>query len=581
MVTSAPEPAPPDWSMLLATLMRRIDAFAQDSEIDKLRAQISSRCGLAALWPESLVALHAPTGGGKTLASLRYALARAMHKKRRRIIYVVSYTTILDQVYEEYRKTLQDCGEHVRLLLHHSNIIPDEDQGEKDLDEQQLLLAERWDTDILLTSQVQFFNALYLGTAKAARRMPALSEAVILFDEVQTIPAHLTHLFNAAISYLIGVCDCDVMLSSATQPQLTELTMPLPPVRSVFSAPDELFNAMRRVRLHDMRDMGRLSARELADFAIDKQAAFTSVLVVLNTRRAARRVFEAIKQQELQGVKLYLLSNDLCLAHRKRIIDQLQTAQSQPCICVSTQLIECGVDLSFGCAIRSLAGADNIWQTAGRCNRHGRDDLRPVYIIQSADEELVSLVDIARAGDACVQTLAQCDDPDDLQRPSVMAQYYRHYHHLQQDQLSYPTVQEGIASTLLDMLSSNAVGVTNLHENHSAKPAGMLRQAFRSAGSAFQVVDSAAKAVIAPYEEGEQLILDLNANPDHAKQQWLLRRAQHYSINLYDSILKKLEREQAVFQLPCGAYALHKEWYDPVSLGLLDEPRLDNHGYMV
>lgn len=576
-----PEAPVPDWTLFLNALEQRIALFSNDSHINRMRADISMQCKNAAAWPNRLLALHAPTGGGKTLASLRWALERASSiKGRKRIFYIVSYTTILDQVYEEYQETFKNQGDELKLLLHHSNIIPDENLRNDTQEELQLLLAERWDADIILTTQVQFFNALFLGTGKAARRMRALEHAIIIFDEVQTIPPRLTHLFNMAISYLIGFCDCDVLLSSATQPSLSDLIYALPPVRNVLAAPDAMFRQMKRVRLIDERKRGRMTASELANFALDKQRAWTSVLIVLNTRSAARKAYDALVALEPQNVSLYMLSNDLCCAHRRVIIEALKDSQNKPSICVSTQLIECGVDLSFGCAVRSLAGADSIWQTAGRCNRHGEFDPRPVYIIHSADENLDQLPDIRRAQDACNLTLSDCSDADDLQLPGTMAGYYTYYFHNQQDSLSYPIHLLGQNSTLVDLLSSNTIGTNTLNENLQMKPKGTLRQAFSSAGKAFSVINSPARAVIVPYMAGAELILDLNkANPLHIEKE-LLRQAQQYSINIYEYRLRKLIDDDAVFPLPCGAYALKREWYDSEKRGLLGQPHFDSSNYI-
>ncbi len=583
-----PEALAPDWTLLLKSLEHRIAAFPNNGYINRIRADISMQCKNAAAWPNKLFALHAPTGGGKTLASLRWALERANSLEGcKRIFYVVSYTTILDQVYAEYQDIFKNHRDKLKLLLHHSNIIQDEylnakAEGSDTQEELQLLLAERWDADIILTTQVQFFNALFLGTGKAARRMRALEHAVIIFDEVQTIPPRLTHLFNMAISYLTGFCGCDVLLSSATQPTFSERIYPLPPMRNVFKKPDELFRQMKRVKVIDERKLGRLTALELADFVLDKQRKWTSVLLVLNTRTAARKVYDSLVALELQNISLYILSNDMCCAHRRVIIDALKDSQNKPCICVSTQLIECGVDLSFGCAVRSLAGADSIWQTAGRCNRHGEFDTRPVYIIQSADESLDKLPDIQRAQNACILTLSDCSDADDLQLPGVIAGYYNYYFHNQQDSLSYPIHLSGSSqnSTLIDLLSCNNIGTSTLDQNRHTKPKGVLHQAFSTAGKAFNVIDSQARAVIVPYKAGAEMILDLNkANPLHIEKE-LLRQAQQYAVNVFDYRLKKLIHDEAVFLLPCGAYALKEEWYDSKKRGLLEEPHFESGNYI-
>lgn len=581
----AAEPPAPDWGALLSVLEHRLSGFDNAGPINSVRHEISLACSQAALLPDALLALHAPTGGGKTLASLRYALRRAQEKRRRRIFYVVSYTTILDQVYDEYMTTFKSCTQNVSILLHHSNLIPDETPSKQPAhrpEEDIQMLAERWDADIILTTQVQFFNALYLGTGRAARRLRALQDAVIILDEVQTIPPHLTHLFNLAVLFLTKVCRCDVMLSSATQPTLHKLPYPIPEPRNVFAAPDDLFERMRRVYLVDDRSLGAMDARQLAAYALAKQQEWTSVLMVLNTRSAARKAYDKLKEMELPGIQLHLLSNDLCPAHRKEIIKLLKNAQHEPVICISTQLIECGVDLSFGCAIRSLAGADNIWQTAGRCNRHGSDALHPVFVVHAADENLSFLKEIEKAQKACTKVLLDLNgDIDALQQPSQMARYYPYLFHEHDNNLSYNVTTDGGTDTLISLLSDNARGRQNLAENHNgASPRTPISQAFATAGAAFQVIDSKTTALLVPYKDGARIILDLNGQLQPREEIALLRRAQLYAINVYDQVLHKLRGEEAFYTLPCGAYALKTEWYDSEAVGLRDVPVYDVGAFM-
>ncbi len=580
------EKKPPDWPLLINSLNMHLAGFEQIKPIDRIRVEISNYCAHAASWDDALLALHAPTGGGKTLSGLRWALIRAKEKKKKRIIYVVTYTTILDQVYDEYQKALKHCPDSVDLLLHHSNIIPDTQDDQQmsldmrhSLEERQSLLSERWDADIILTTQVQFFNALYLGTAKAARRLRGLCDSVIIFDEVQTVPPQLSHLFNIAINYLTGVCGCEVLLSSATQPPFDRMTYPLPPVRSIFDTPDSLFGKMRRVELVDERGRGAMNALDAAYFAYEKQLEWKTCLVVLNTRSAARNIYDALTEILPANLNLHLLSNDLCPAHRKKIIQRLYESD-EPCICVSTQLIECGVDLSFGCVIRSLAGADNIWQAAGRCNRNDDGSVHPVYIILCADENLVRLRDIRQAQEACVRTLHGLNHADDLQMPSNMADYFGFYFHNLNDRLSFPVRHNGVSGSMVGLLSDNPKGYEAYGENNpGVNLPWPLFQAFGTAGKSFSVIDSPSIALIVPYQEGESIIKDLNGSISTMNEKALLRKAQLYSINIYQPRLCRLLEQGGVFSLPCGAYALLKEWYDGEKRGLMEEPtyNADSH----
>lgn len=573
----------PEWQEMLDSLESYLEQFPHVKPIDRRRRLISDECAAAGGWADSLLSLHAPTGSGKTLAGLRLALTRAKNRKSSRVFYIVSYTTILDQVYSEYRKALHGYRRQADILLHHSNILPDDDHlqrsninGDHDaLAYQQLLLAERWDADLILTTQVQFFNALFSGTGRAARRMRGLTNSVIIIDEVQTVPPKLSHLFNLAINFLVVQCGCDVILSSATQPTYRWMRFPMLPSRNVFENPDTLFEKMRRVELIDKRTPGGLCAEELASFAVSEQSAWGSVLLVLNTRTAVRKVFEAVSAQCPEDVPVYLLSNDMCPAHRMKVINHLKSHAS-PCICVSTQLIECGVDLSFGCAIRSLAGADSIWQTAGRCNRHDDGSTHPVYIVRCREENLDMLQDIIMAQKSTDKILHNIQKADLLQLPGNMGRYYDEYYQKQYASLSYPLRIGGRPSTLVQLLSNNQIGLDAQRENQpSAIPSQPLNQAFTTAGRNFTVIDSPAIAIITPYAKGEDIILGLSANPDAEQTKRLLREAQSFSISIFQSRFSQLLAEGAVFPLPCGAYALRKEWYEREKQGLAARPVFD------
>ena len=570
------------WTDHLNALESFLLQFPIEKIIDHKRREISLQSAKAGQNQEVLTALHAPTGSGKTLSGLRWALEKAKANKGTRIFYIVSYTTILDQVYEDFKAALKDSHSQADILLHHSNILPEDElfdsmSADKKADAHRLLLAERWDAEIILTTQVQFFNALFLGNGKAARRLRGLYNAVIIFDEVQTIPPRLVSLFNLAINYLTTLCGCKILLSSATQPGFSKLNLPLLPVSNIFEKPDELFSGMRRVQLIDMRSLGQQTAEDLGLFASEQQRTWDSVLIVLNTRRAAKKVYDALRAMELSDVSLHLLSNDLCPAHRKEIINKLRT-DSSASICVSTQLIECGVNLSFGCAIRSRAGADNIWQTAGRCNRHDDGGIHPVYIIESSNEDIDKLPEITSAQIALSKVLDELKDCDRLQLPSAMSRYYEFFFTEESRNLNYPARFGDQRTTIVQMLTENSLAIRNFKENSkdpSQNPSQPLIQSFQSAGKVFTVIDSMAQAIITPFGRGKEIILELSAKPDLLNEKRLIREAQFYSVNIFLQQIQRLYGEGAIFQLPCGALAIREEWYDNEKTGLLEAPVYD------
>ncbi len=572
----------------------------QNKYINSVRSQISSACKSAARSKEHLFSLRAPTGGGKTIAGLRWALNKADIYGRRRIFYIVSYTTILDQVYGVYKNALSGSRRKADILLHHSNII-DEDADVPNAVGAPDVFAERWNADIILTTQVQFFNALFLGTGRAARRMQSLQNSVIIFDEVQTVPPKLKYLFNLSIRYLTEIAGCDILLSSATQADFEKMEYPMPKIKSIFKSADNLFEKMKRVKLIDKTKCEAsgpdklasfavnlktkckaLGPDELASFAVNLQRKFGSLLIVVNTRKAALITYEAIKKIKPAGVEIILLSNNLCPAHRNKIISHLKASSCKNVICISTQLIECGVDLSFACAIRSLAGADSVWQAAGRCNRHGEREIGFVYIVKLDYENLDPLPDIKDAQYASEKLFFYLEDADLLQNPENMETYYSNLNKEPniKSKLPFPLKIDGLNVSMVDLLSLNQTGYRNFKENN---PGGNIsavnRQAFACAGKNFSVIDSGAKAVIVPYEEGEEIINELNSFSSLHNEKALLRRAQLFSVNIYDYSLNKLKDSGALYTLPCGAAALKNEWYDDKT-GLLEEPVINADKYI-
>ena len=243
-------------------------------------------------------------------------------------------------------------------------------------------------------------------------------------------------------------------------------------------------------------------------------------------------------------------------------------------ICVSTQLIEAGVNLSFQCVIRSLAGLDSIAQAAGRCNRHGESISRDVFIVKCADENLSSLPDIQRAQEAAARVL---DDfhinsaqfGNDLLSPKAVRRYYHYYYLLQERQLAYPVSGKDdpklfAPTDLFDLLSENSLSVKSCMENHLSRPPHPMHQAFETAGGLFEAIEKGGLDVVVPYGKGEELIAKLCADPDIRELPRLLRQAQRFTVHLFDGERRKLSGLGAIHILPdIGAAVLRGEFYHP------------------
>jgi len=423
--------------------------------------------------------------------------------------------------------------------------------------------------------------------------MHQLANAVIIFDEVQNIPLKITHMFNAALRFLTHDCGATVVLCTATQPPLDKLPnkyrrLTIAPEYQIIQNPQELFEKLKRVEVHDERKPGDWTNAEIAALAERALREKGSVLIVVNTRPAALAVYQEIKGRNL-GVPLYHLSTNMCAAHREEVLEKEikpKLEAREPVICVSTQLIEAGVDIDFGAVIRSLAGLDSIAQSAGRCNRHGlREDGGSVWVVNPQEENLDRLKDI-RSGREHAQWVLDDfkgnpedfgDDPIGL---GTITRYYQRYYKAHENELDYPVSKDsqiGRDDTLFNLLSINKLSTANYKATHQQQtPEILLRQSFRSASGEFRVIDSPTRGVIVPYREGENIIKELCGTVELEKQVKLLKQAQRYSVNLFDHQFEKLHQSGAIqeVQKDAGIYYLAEEYYSK-EFGWSEEPVSD------
>ncbi len=583
------------WELLIQRLEQKYEVFVRTTsempqgrayEVNQIRNQVAQACLDIANQAKGIYQLTVPTGGGKTLASLRFALHHAAKYQMDRIFYVVPYITIIDQNADEVRKILEDQDENGNLfgnvvLEHHSNLTPEEETH------RHKLLAENWDSQIVFTTQVQFLETLFGAGTRNARRMHQLANAVIILDEVQTIPIKITDMFTTALRFLTHDCGSTGVLCTATQPPFENTGSPyralnIKPEHKIIQNEQELFNKLKRVKVHDERRPGGWSNMEVADLAKHALEDKGSVLIVLNTKKSARSLYQEIKSWDI--CTTYHLSTNMCPAHRSNILDIIKgkLADNQPVICASTQLIEAGVDIDFGAVIRSLAGLDSITQAAGRCNRHGkRDKGGSVWVVNPLEENLSHLPDIKTGRDKAQTVLDNYrDDPNQFENDPIglnaLDEYYKFYYPVRHTDMRYPVKASssvGREDDLFNLLSLNTVSTQVYLRINQVKPDIFLRQSFQSAGKAFQVIESVSQGIIVPYEEGETVITDLCATSNVEKQYQLLKRAQYFSVNLFTNEFNKLFKIGAIKEVQSGSgiYYLDKQFYS-MAFGWSDEP---------
>lgn len=571
-----------EWYILCDRIEKYLEELKPSKPIDPLRCDISSYCHNAASRDKGIYTLTVPTGGGKTLASLRFALHHAKKHKMDRVIYVIPFTSIIDQNAEVARSILEPKGTKPSsvVLEHHSNLIPEEQSWRGKI------LAENWDAPVVYTTSVQLLEALFGAGTRGARRMHQLANAVLIFDEIQTLPINCVHLFNNAINFLVEQCGSTVVLCTATQPLLHQVeskkgALRIPAGNELMPDIKRLFDELKRVEVINRRKPGGWSNDEIATLALGEAHRTGSCLVIVNTKNAAQTLYRLCK--EVNSMPVYHLSTNMCPAHRRAILSEIRDRLEKklPTLCCSTQLIEAGVDVDFSAVIRYTAGLDSIAQAAGRCNRNGRTKMGYVQVINPKDENLDLLEDILVGREKTERVLDEYEgDPtlfgNDRIGLEAMKRYYMYYFFDRQNEMDYPLSAKSIGhdDTLLNLLSSNSVAVSEHNKRAGQAPNIYLRQSFMSAAKAFKAIDAPTRGVIVQHgKEGQAIVADLCAAYLPDKEFDMLRRAQQFTVNIFPNVLERLEKENAVKEIQEGTGILYLDYrYYSDEFGLSETP---------
>lgn len=545
------------WRKYLHGVEKKLASFPQNTPLQLARTEISHRCRFFAEKPGGVYRLNVPTGGGKTLSSLRYALAHAAKWGKKRIIFVTPLLAILEQNAQVIREYIDDDS---IVLEHHSNIIQTVEAGES-LDMRELAV-DSWHAPVILTTMVQLLNTLFLGKTTSVRRFHALCDAVVVIDEVQTIPNHMLTLFNLAVNFLSQVCHTTFLLCSATQPCFEQANHPLvdAPIDVVPFEP-KLWEPFCRTFI---TDAGKMRLEEIPELVLSALSEAENLLVICNKKSEAEFLYKS-----LSGTvsNCFHLSASMCMAHRRDTLEKVYQAlrnRKEKVICIATQVIEAGVDISFQRVIRFSAGMDSIVQAAGRCNRNGEEKTpAPVSIVQCLNENLGRLQEIQRAKTVTTALLEEFQknpesfDNDLSSDASVRWYYQRLYANMEKGFQDY-MVPKG-KDTLFSLLGSNTRYYT---EDCDFYGKYTLAQSFQTAGSLFHVFDENTVDVVVPYGEGEALICELAAQPG-VSIPWLKewsRRAKPYTVALY-AYQKQLFSH--ALRSVNGILVLTPEAYDP------------------
>jgi len=567
-----PDNTSSDWTKLIQQLEEYLsdpNIIDRTNSLYNARTRISEQCRLeGSSRNQGIYTLSVPTGGGKTLSSLRFALEHAKEHNLKRIIYVIPYLSILDQTADDMHKVFKDNSNDL-IFEHHSNIeVPEKDDDV----EQYNLLASRWDSPIILTTMVQFLETIYSNKASKLRKFHNMSESVLIFDEIQALPIRCIHLFNDTINFLQTFGKSTTLLCTATQPHLHETNRPvlLSSQPDIVTITQEELKIFERVRIED-KTKPEMDHEQIATLAKTQIEQGKSTLVILNTKSDACKVYEQCKSTDCEKV---FLTTDLCPAHRLDVLEQLKknlkSESKRLTLCVSTQLIEAGVNISFDCVIRAQAGLDSIIQAAGRCNRNKENQTpQSVFVVNVKNENLERLPEIEEGKDI-TETVFDEKRGKDILSDEMTDLFYYYYFKTQKNKMDYDT-KDG-KTTIYSLLNDNLLDAV-AYKNRNNEDYSGLPCAFQVAADEFSVIDEKQIGIVVPYEDALKRVSDFQRCYDPKEKMRILKDLQKYTVSVYPYVLEKLG-EQVVKEIDDTFYCLRNSDYYSKEKGLLLQPDL-------
>jgi CRISPR-associated endonuclease/helicase Cas3 len=480
--------------------MERLTQNAADTIVNRIRAEILADCRKAGREQPGIYSLTVPTGGGKTLSSMAFALEHAVKQGKRRIIYVIPYTSIIEQTANIFRDIFTDS-----IIEHHSSLDPEKE------DHRSRLAAENWDAPIIVTTNVQFFESLFAARASRCRKLHNIANSIVILDEAQLMPPEFLAPILKAMNLLAEHYGVTFVISTATQPALgtmkdnfgRELFKGLDDVSEIISDPDDLYRQLERVQVKMPADFQ--SPRSWSELA-EEIGGYKSVLAIVNTRNDARELFKLMPEGSIH------LSALMCGEHRSKTIARIKQRlkEGRPVRVVSTQLVEAGVDLDFPVVYRAMAGLDSIAQAAGRCNREGTLPGRGKVVVFVPPKPAPA--GHLRRAETTTISLMSGYDGDPLVRDNFTRFFGHFYGRCELD-------KEGLEDLL--------------------KPAGDLTGVqFRTAAMKMKLIKDAGQSVFVRYDaECEKLLDKLEAVGPYRE---LMRKLQRYTVNVPQHRFEKL-----------------------------------------
>ena len=572
-------------------MYHKYESNPNPSRLNQYRNEIAVEVKRAAFErKDGIFKLELPTGAGKTKAGMRYALVNANQYKKSRVVYVTAYLSVLEQNAGEIKNILKM---EEAVLEHHSNMIEEKKTSDNEGDEEEYSLSaylkDSWEQPVILTTMVQFLNTLYKDKASNIRRFCKLINSVIIMDEVQSLPMKVVSNLNLMMNFMKEIMKCNIVHCTATQPAFDSEILNYPvyygdkedkhvQITEQDWRRKDCFERVDFYNLTGVQAQEVLSTEELSELITEQLQVYDSCLVILNTKKAVLKLYDFL--EKTQEAEIIYLTTNLCAAHRLDIISELKKKllhnrknKDKEChklICISTQLVEAGVDLDFDIVYRSLAGIDSLIQCAGRCNREGKleregNSIRgKLFIMKYREENLSKLQDIKEAANASEYAIRtyyeKSEDTDSLLRMETLQKpYFEKYYASNLGKLDYNDAKRG--SNMVEELGMNLKGRAEYFTREHSEKRPVMFQAFRTAAENFQLIEEGTTGIIVSYHNQELLdrLEEAVNEKSYGEIKVLLQQLQRYTINVY------LSEEMMPFLVEYkeyNVYFLLKQYYN-------------------
>ena len=531
-----------NFNQFINTFRRRITQASEQTEAEKrnvalnrLRSEILDHAVEQAAQPQGLFTLTVPTGGGKTFTSMAFALEHAKQHGMRRVIYVIPFTSIIEQNAAEFRKAFGELGEQA-VLEHHSTFDDAKLQNEATKDKLRLA-SENWDAPIVVTTAVQFFESLFADRSSRCRKLHNIAGSVIILDEAQMLPLNLLLPIMQAIKELAQNYRCSVVMCTATQPAVQAengFYRGFVNVREIAPKPTALFDKLRRTTVQ------HIGTQTDADL-LAKLGEHPQMLVIVNNRRHARSLYDQAKH--LDGT--FHLTTLMCAKHRSQKLDEIRgrLKSGEPCRVIATSLIEAGVDVDFPLVMRAEAGLDSVAQAAGRCNREGKRPSENSFVwVFKPEEQWKAPPELGLLSAAMREVVRH--HAGDLLSPQAIRRYFQRVYEEKGKELDSKQI---------------------LAEHHKA--GNTMDFPFQIIAQKFRMIETHMQPLIIPFDAEAEALIDSLHHAD--KIGGLLRKLQPYTVQIPENTLQALF--EAGWIETVNEKRFGRQFYSLIGLDLYDE----------